>query len=152
MEAGAVKIGDALATVRRLFLDTAPVIYHVEGTAAYQPLTDVVFQKIAAGSVEAVTSPVTLAECLVHPLRKGDQTLAAKFRSVLTAGVNTRYAGVDAAAESAADLRARYHLSLPDAFQIAAAMAAGCDAFLTNDVTLKRVQEMVILVLDELEL
>lgn len=34
----------ALAGVRRLFLDTAPVIYHVEGNPAYQPLTDIIFQ------------------------------------------------------------------------------------------------------------
>jgi hypothetical protein len=42
-------ITDALAGVRQVFLDTAPVIYHVEGTAAYQPLTDVVFQEIRNG-------------------------------------------------------------------------------------------------------
>jgi len=43
-------------------------------------------------------------------------------------------------------------LGYTDAFQIAAALAAGCDAFLTNDNTLKRVSELTILVLDELEL
>ena len=37
-----MKISDALVGVRKLFLDTAPVIYHVEGNAAYLPLTDVV--------------------------------------------------------------------------------------------------------------
>lgn len=146
-----MKIADALATVRRVFLDTAPVIYHVEGAAAYQPLTDVVFLGLTTGTLEAVCTPVTLVECLVHPLRKGDQVLAARFRSLLKSGVNTRYVGVDAAAETAADLRARYHLSLPDAFQVAAAVASGCDAFLTNDFTLKRVSELTILVLDELE-
>jgi predicted nucleic acid-binding protein len=146
-----MKIADALVGVKQLFLDTAPVIYHVEGNAAYQPMTDLVFQQIQSGMPEAVTSPVTLAECLVHPYRHGDMPLAQKFRNVITAGVHTRYVGVDAVAERAAELRARYSLTLADAFQVAAALAAGCDAFLTNDAALKRVSELTILVLDELE-
>ncbi|MGH9766721.1 MAG: type II toxin-antitoxin system VapC family toxin [Blastocatellia bacterium] len=146
-----MKIADALASVRELFLDTAPIIYHVEGNLAYQPLTDQVFQSIQAGTLSAVTSSITLSECLVHPYRRGDMALAQKFRNVITAGVNTRYVGVDAVAERAAEVRARYNLKLADSFQTAAAIAAGCDAFLTNDSALKRVSGITILVLDELE-
>lgn len=150
MEAQPLNIHDALRGVQRLFLDTAPVIYHVEGVAAYQPLTDIIFQEICNGAFEAVTSSVTLAECLVHPYRRGDMVLAQQFRDVITAGVHTHYVGVDAVAERAAELRARYNLSLTDAFQIAAALTAGCEAFLTNDIALKRVTELRVLVLDEL--
>jgi predicted nucleic acid-binding protein len=42
-------------------------------------------------------------------------------------------------------------LRLPDALQIAVALEAGCEAFLTNDLTLKRVVELRVLVLDDLE-
>lgn len=146
-----MNIQDALVGVRRLFLDTAPVIYHIEGNPAYQPLTDIIFQQIHSGMSEAVTSSVTLAECLVHPYRHGDLVLVQKFRNVITMGIHTQYTGVDASAEYAAELRARYNLTLTDAFQIAAALAAGCDAFLTNDTALKRVSELTILALDELE-
>ena len=147
-----MRIADALAPASLLFLDTAPVIYHVEGVALYQPLTDFVFRCVTSGTIEVATSPITLAECLVHPLRKQDTALAQQFRRAITGGAHTRYASLDAAAESAALLRARYNLSLTDAFQIAAALVAGCDAFLTNDLDLKRVVELPILVLDELEL
>lgn len=58
---------------------------------------------------------------------------------------------MDASAERAAELRAHYNLTLTDAFQIAAALTAGCDAFPTNDAALKRVTELTVLVLDELE-
>jgi predicted nucleic acid-binding protein len=146
-----MKIAAALANVRELFLDTSPIIYHVEGNPAYQPLTDQVFQTIQAGILSAVTSSITLSECLVHPYRRGDMALAQKFRNVITAGANTRYVGVDSVAEQAAEVRARYNLKLADSFQIAAAVTAGCDAFLTNDAALKRVSEITILVLDELE-
>ncbi|MBK9715381.1 MAG: PIN domain-containing protein [Kouleothrix sp.] len=55
-------------------------------------------------------------------------------------------------ADQAAELRASYGLRTPDALQIAAALAAGCTAFLTNDARLQRVTELRVLVLDELEL
>jgi predicted nucleic acid-binding protein len=145
-----ITIAAALANVRELFLDTAPIIYHVEGNLAYQPLTDQVFQTIQAGTLSAVTSSITLSECLVHPYRRGDMALAQKFRNVITAGVNTRYVGVDVVAERSAEIRAHYNLKLADSFQVAAAIAAGCDAFLTNDSTLKRVSGITILVLDDL--
>lgn len=50
----------------------------------------------------------------------------------------------------AAKLRATYNLTLPDALQVSVAITAGCQAFLTNDVRLKRVKELQILVLDEM--
>ncbi|MFB2977929.1 type II toxin-antitoxin system VapC family toxin [Microseira sp. BLCC-F43] len=50
----------------------------------------------------------------------------------------------------AEQIRSRYNLQLPDAFQIAIALAANCEAFLTNDVILRRVTELRVLVLDEL--
>jgi predicted nucleic acid-binding protein len=54
-------------------------------------------------------------------------------------------------AERTAEVRAHYNLKLADSFQVAAAIVAGCDAFLTNDFELKRVSGINILVLDELE-
>jgi predicted nucleic acid-binding protein len=114
-------------------------------------LTDQVFQTIQAGTISAVTSSNTLSECFVHPCRRGDMALARKFRNVITTGVNTRYVGVDAVAERSAEIRAHYNLQLAESFQIAAAIAAGCDGFLTNDSALKRVSGITILVLDELE-
>lgn len=146
-----MKAADALTGVDRLFLDTAPIIYHVEGHATYQALTDVVFAHIGDGVVEAFTSSITLAECLVHPYRHENLDLVQRFRQVITAGVHTRYVGVDAIVEDAAQLRARYRLTLTDALQVAAAIAAGCQGFLTNDITLKRISELTVIVLEDLE-
>src|SRR5262249_46170460 len=126
-------------------------IYHVEGNPTYQPLMDWIFQQLRAGQFEAVTSPVTLAECLVQPYRHGDAALARHFVNAITGGIHTHFAGIDQCAEKAADLRARYTRALPDAFQVAAALTAGCDALLTNDRMFKRVTELTTLVLDELE-
>jgi predicted nucleic acid-binding protein len=53
-------------------------------------------------------------------------------------------------ADIAAEMRASYGFRTPDALQLACGIAAGCDAFLTNDHTLRRVTEIPVLVLDDL--
>jgi predicted nucleic acid-binding protein len=148
-----VKIAAALQGVSRLFLDTAPVIYYVERNPAYLARVDDLFDRIDAATLHAVTSPITLAECLVVPIRQGLTQAQQDFTDVLVSGANVTFQPLeDATARQAADLRVRYNLGLLDAFQVAAALAGGCDAFLTNDIALRRVQELPTLVRDDLEL
>ena len=66
-----MKVADALRGVSRIFLDTAPVIYFVERAPLHFDRVGPVFDLIDVGSVAAVTSPITLAECLVVPCRLG---------------------------------------------------------------------------------
>lgn len=148
-----MKIADALRGVARLFLDTAPVIYFVEQNPAYADRVNDIFDRIDAGTLTAVTSPITLAECLVGAIRHGPAHLVTDFTDLITVGVNVTFGPIDAAvAQEAARQRAIHNLTLTDALQVAVALAAGSDAFLTNDLALKRVTALPILVLDELEL
>jgi predicted nucleic acid-binding protein len=112
---------------------------------------DDIVARVGTGGIAFVTSSITLAECLVHPLRRGDAVLATSFRNAITRGVNTQYVGVDSTVEQAAELRARLNLSLTDALQVASAIAAGCDAFLTSDRDLVRAPALRVLVLGDLE-
>ena len=146
-------LSKAFDGVSRLFLDTAPVIYFVERNPAYLDLVHAAFRYIDQGAMGAVTSPVTLAECLVHPVRQQDVVLQQDFLDLITAGNNTEFVVIDQdIAQRAAEFRARYNLLLPDALQAAVAVASGCDAFLTNDRGLQRVGELKILILDDLTL
>jgi predicted nucleic acid-binding protein len=146
-----VALTSALEGVSRLFLDTAPVVYYIEQNPTYWALVGVIFDRIEAGAMMAVTSPITLAECLIHPYRLGLDTLQDAFVSVITEAEGTLFQPIDAAvAQRAAMLRATYNLTLTDALQIAAALAANSDAFLTNDLTLKRVTDLRIVVLADL--
>ena len=136
----------------RLFLDTAPVIYFVEINPTYLARVQSAFDLIDAGELTAVTSPITLAECLIHPYRLGLADVAQSFTDVIVNGENTLFAPVEQeTAERTAELRARYNLGLADAFQVATALITGCDAFLTNDDSLKRITEIRILVVDDFE-
>lgn len=147
-----MNIADTLQNVTRLFLDTAPVIYYVEKNPYYLTSVKIVFDRIDDGLLTAVTSPVTLAECLVAPYRLGLTQLREDFNDVIVHGNNTLFVLIDQdTGRQAAELRVRYNLLLSDALQIAAALIADCDTFLTNDSMLKRVTELRVLVMDELE-
>ena len=147
-----MSIAEHLQGVSKLFLDTAPVIYFVERNPEYLPYVRVVFEHIRDSLLTAVTSPVTLAECLVRPYRLGQTELQQEFIDLMTGIEGIEFVGIDQTlALQAAQIRARYNLQLPDAFQIAVALAAGCEAFLTNDVIFRRVTELQVLVLDDFD-
>ena len=96
---------------------------------------------------------VSLTKVLTLPMRLGNRVVEAEYRDLLLYGRNFSLLSIDAIiAENAADLRARYQIRTPDALQVATALSARCDAFLTNDIALRRVRDLRILVLDELEL
>lgn len=149
--AALINLDTVLADVTKLGLDTAPIIYFVEAHPHYDALVTEIFQRIAHGKLAGVTSTLTLTEVLIHPLRQARVDLQAQYRDLLTTSANFYLISIDPAiAERAADLRARYNLRTPDALQITAALAAGCQAFLTNDQTLKRVIELPVVILDDL--
>jgi predicted nucleic acid-binding protein len=146
-----VNITESLQGVTRLFLDTAPVIYAVEQHPQYLQLVTTIFNCILSGSPRGVGSPITLAECLVQPYRLAQTELQQEFIDLMTDTENIDFFAINNPnmAIEAAQIRARYNLQLPDAFQIVVALAAGCEAFLTNDVTFRRVTELQVLVLDD---
>jgi len=148
-----MRLEDALVGVTRLGFDTPPVIYFVEAHPVYDARVTEVFRRVQAGAVAGITSVVTLSEVLTQPLRRGDTDLQQQYRDLLLHSKGFATVPIDAGiAERAADLRAHYQLRTPDAFQVAAALAHGCQAFLTNDSGIKRVTDLRVLVLDELEL
>jgi predicted nucleic acid-binding protein len=147
-----VKVSDALRGIRRLYVETAPLIYYVEENPAHVTKMDAIIAAVDSASIEAVSSVITLTEVLVHPLKLGDSHLGQEYRDILLHGSGFRLQAVTASiAEAAAGLRARYDLRTPDALHVATAVEAGCDAFLTNDADMKRVNELKVLILDELE-
>jgi predicted nucleic acid-binding protein len=147
-----MNLAERLESVHQIFLDTAPVIYFVEKNPDYLEKSQVVFSHLDEGKFTAVVSPITLSECLVIPYRLEKAEVAQVFTELLVNGENVLFYPIDEIiADKAAGLRARYNLTLTDAFQLAVAIHAECDAFLTNDTDLKRVTEIPIIVLSEAE-
>lgn len=153
MAGSAVKVADALTGITRLFLDTAPIIYLVERNPQYFDVVFAIFDSIDNGQIAGITSPVTLAETLVIPHRLQSHALRQEYIDQVVHGPNTTFVTVDDhTADQAADFRARYSLGLADAFQVAVAVGAGCEALLTNDAAFRRVMELRVLLVNDLEL
>lgn len=141
----------SLRQAKRIFLDTAPLIYLVERNETYWNAVVELFSRIDAGGLQVVTSPVSLAECLVLPYRKGRSDLMQIFTDLIVNGENTQFVPLDQEiAAEAAHLRGRYNLALSDAFQAAVALATRCDVWVTNDADFKRVADLNVLLVSEL--
>lgn len=145
-------LSSALTGVLRLGLDTAPIIYYIEEHPTYLPILAPTFAQVDAGSLTTDTSTITVAEVSVMPLRQSRPVLQIQYLDLLLHSVNFATVPIDAdIAQTGASLRANHNIRLPDALQIAAAMLAGADAFLTNDHVLKRITAIKIIVLSERE-
>ena len=120
-----------------VLVDTAPIIYTLEShrtlAARFEPL----FRRHEAGALVLAVTTVTIAEVLTGPLKNGEEALARRYRST-----QETWQVVDFTtdiAESAARLRGQYALKLPDAVQLASALAINADALVTHDRDFSRV-------------
>lgn len=126
-------------------VDTAPIIYLMEDhptlLAPYLP----VFEQVEAGSLHGVVSTVTLAEFLAGPLRSNDEILADRYYQSLANSNNWHVQELDAPlAFTAARIRIRYDLKLPDAIQVATAIHTNSSALITHDRDFASVTEIPI--------
>ncbi|MBF0557522.1 MAG: PIN domain-containing protein [Nitrospirae bacterium] len=142
-------ISAALSDLTSIFIDTAPVIYYIEAHPEFGPVTKEVVTAFQSGRLTAFSSVITLTEVLPKPIENGDEKLAKKFSEFLKHGKNLVVLEIsEKIAEKAGKLRGHYtYLRTIDAIQIASAIEAGADAFLTNDKKLKQVKEIKTLVL-----
>ena len=132
-------------------LDTAPLIFYMEENPDFIDLVDAFFDDLIDGQFEVVTSTITLLEVLVHPIRNADEALAGQYNDILLSSPHVTTLPVTfATAETAADLRAQHNLKTPDAIQLATALNAGAEFFLTNDRDFPGMAEIEILKLREL--
>ena len=138
-------------SARILGLDTSAFIYHLEDHPVYAPRVGTIFREIERGHARGVTSTLTFLEVLVGPYRAGDQARRVALSGLLASFPGVSWIALDlAVADRAASLRGRYRLRTPDAIQLATALDAGADAFLTNDQQLSRVTEVPVLLIDEI--
>lgn len=135
-----------------VYLDTAPLIYFIEGHSAYHSILSDLFDFNDKGGFSFVTSAVTLLEVLVKPLRDGKTTIAKQYRDILTNAQGIDIIDITSSiAEKAALLRAKYNFRTPDAIQLTASIEVSADFFLTNDNRLKLIGEMEVVTIPELQ-
>ncbi|BAP89327.1 putative uncharacterized protein [Burkholderiales bacterium GJ-E10] len=133
----------------RVYFDTNCFIYVVEGVERYRPVLEPLMNAAATGAVTGVTGEITLAEVLVKPLRDQEAQQVLLYKQMLADRQPITLVPITQTIwESAAALRARLPVRLPDAVHLAAARHAGCALFVTNDGALTALPDLEILHLD----
>ncbi|MFS2189317.1 type II toxin-antitoxin system VapC family toxin [Mucilaginibacter sp. Mucisp84] len=137
---------------KRIFLDTAPLIYFIEGHSTYQEKLIEYFSANDNGEFAFITSSITLLEVLVKPIKDRKTKLVSQYKNILLNAEGIQIFGIsNEVAEKAAELRAKYNLRTPDALQIASALIHEADYFFTNDHRLNSVTEISIITLHNMQ-
>ena len=124
---------------KRVFLDTAPIIYFLQKNALYFGQMKDILRYLRQDGTSFISSDITTEEYLVMPYRENNLPLTfALDRFILLAQVEIVHTS-SAIAKRAARIRAEYKgFKAMDALQIATAMESDCDLFLTNDKQLRQ--------------
>ena len=126
-----------------VLLDSAPIIYVLEGHRTLGPRFRPLFEAHANGRLRFAVTTITIAEVLTGPLQAGDDVLTRRYRAILESWQPITL-DVDIA-ESAARLRASLKLKLADAVQTASALAINAAALVTHDRDFSRVRGLRII-------
>lgn len=133
---------DQLPNGALVLVDSAPIIYTLEGSAKYAKRFQPLFARHAAGEIELAVTTVTIAEVLTGPLSMNEEALAKRYRGVLEAWRVVEL--TSDIAESAARIRVKYKLKLPDAIQVASALAINADSLVTHDRDFAKVRGLAV--------
>jgi predicted nucleic acid-binding protein len=144
-------LSDELDQIQTIFIDTAPIIYYIEAHPQFGPLAKEIVSSFQSGKLIAFSSVITLVEVLPKPVETGNEKLVKKFSDFLKAGRNISLLDISSdIAELAGKLRGRYtSLRALDAIQIAVSINVKADAFITNDLKLKQIEESKVIVLKD---
>jgi predicted nucleic acid-binding protein len=66
-----------------LLVDSAPIIYFLDGHPKFAKRFKPLFEAHAAGQVRFAVTTITVAEVLTGPLQAGDEALARRYRAIL---------------------------------------------------------------------
>ena len=134
---------------KKIFIDTAPLIYFIEDNSEYTQKLDELF--CSKNNCQFITSVITLSEVLVMPLREGNIRLAKQYENILTQTNNFQIYEINQPiAKETAVLRAKHLIKTPDAIQLATAKYYSADYFLTNDFKFKIDNDLNVILLADL--
>lgn len=134
-----------------VYLDTNIFIYALEAYVEYVSALTALFNAIDQGQFTAVTSELTLAECLVRPLIDQNTARQENYKQVLQSSAALRVVPISRnILIDAAQARASSNLRLPDAIQASTCLRGMCETFLTNDPAFRSVPGLPVVVLSEI--
>lgn len=133
----------------KVYLDSAILIYSVEAHPDYRELLRPLWLSLQASEIEVISSELSLMEVLIVPLRNNDTALVNDYRELMLNGEMQLIPIIQTILTQAAQLRATTNLRTPDAIHVATAINTGSTLFLTNDLRIRQVPNLSIIVLQD---
>ena len=127
------------------FLEASALIDLVDGEPQWAEATQATLQKLAvdAPDLTLAVSRLSVLECRVAPLRRGDQASLDRFEALFAQPDLLVVELIASVVELATQLRANHGLRTPDALQAACCLELGPEAvMITGDVGFQRVQAL----------
>ena len=134
-----------LSKFRSISLDTNVFVYYLDSNSSFYSQAEKLFEQIAVRNLSIFTSVITLSELLSF---KATRPQLYKLEQELLLIPNLTMIDVNReVAKEAASIRREYGFRLPDSIQLATALVAKAQAFVTNDQRLKKFQQLPIVLL-----
>lgn len=125
---------DALATCRKVNVDTSAFIYHLQQAARYRSLMEDLFRMAAEQRLEIVLSAVVQLELLVQPMRRQFLEEVETVLELTEQHPNMTVVDISRSVVlTAAAIRGETRLKVPDAIVLATGVVEYCDATIGND-------------------
>ncbi len=136
---------------KRVFIDTAPIIYFLENSSLYVHSMEKFFTRCMKEHIQIVTSALTVEEYLVLPYSIRKMEYADNFKRFIEY-MNIEVVEIDSIiAEQGAKIRGQYkNFKAMDALQIATAIVKKCDMFFTNDKQLRQERELPCMTMEDI--
>lgn len=133
-----------------VYLDANVFIYALEGYSQFKSRVAALLTAIDRHDIEAVTSELTVAEVLVKPFRDRHAEQQAAYQRILQTTPTFHMVPVSRdILVTAAQLRGRFAVKLPDAIHAATSQQCRCSTFLTNDARFKTMSDLPVVLFSE---
>lgn len=135
---------------KRVFIDTNPFIYLLDTKNEYTEKIEYIMDKLTQDDYILYSSPITVAEYMVHPYKENCLEKIKLFLSFIEeANIKIININTEIAAMSSS-MRAKYiSFKGMDSLQLAVAKYSQCDMILTNDKQLCQYKEIHCMMIDE---
>lgn len=135
-----------------VYLDSNVLILGLEAPDGQGSVARSLLRECVSGERIGVVGDAVIAEVMVGVLRTGSSELASEMSAFLTSGLLTVVGHDRDMFLDAARIRARAGGHLIDALHVATAIAAGCDAVISQDSRMPRIPGMPVVRVDEIAL
>ncbi|MEN8253685.1 MAG: type II toxin-antitoxin system VapC family toxin [Patescibacteria group bacterium] len=137
-----------MGKIKTIGIDTMLFIYHFQQHPQYFSSTQRIFSQVEKGDIEAVTSFISYLESCSLAELDGKTSILQQYKALFQEFPNlkTMFPNYEIS-EIAAKLRRKYEVAAPDALQIATAISAGAEEFITNDKKLLKIKEIKVVLL-----